>query len=405
MIPPHADHNLKLAASRTSTDHWNLKRLGIPCNMPDKQVVIVGGGLAGLVCALHLVREGVRPLVVEKNRYPFHRVCGEYISNEVIPYLESLSAFPASLSPARISRFQLTSTGGNSTELPLDLGGFGISRYAFDHYLFTLASQRGVAFRLGEEVNRIQFKGNDFRVELSAEVLSADVVVGSFGKRSRLDKELNRSFISRSSPYVGVKYHLLLPEFARELISLHNFEGGYAGISAVEDNRINFCYLTHRDQLRAHGNLKALEGRVLCRNPYLREIFEEAEFLFDKPEVINEISFETKSPVDSHILMTGDAAGMIAPLCGNGMATAIHSAKLAAEHILRFCRDSHYTREAMERDYAATWRRKFSARLWAGRHIQRLFGNGRGSNLAVALARSFKPVAYQLMKRTHGSPF
>lgn len=373
--------------------------------MPDKQVVIVGGGLAGLVCALHLAQEGIRPLVIEKNQYPFHRVCGEYISNEVIPYLESLTAFPASLSPARISRFQLTSTWGNSAELPLDLGGFGISRYAFDHYLYTLASQRGVSFRLGEEVNRIQFKGNDFRVELPAEVLSADVVVGSFGKRSRLDKELNRLFVGRSSPYVGVKYHLRFPKLPHELISLHNFDRGYAGISAVEDNRVNFCYLTHRDQVRAHGNLKALEGAVLCRNPHLREIFEEAEFLFDKPEVINEISFETKSPVESHILMTGDAAGMIAPLCGNGMAMAIHSAKLAAEHILRFCRDSHYTREAMERDYTASWRRQFSTRLWAGRHIQRLFGNGRGSNIAVGLARRFKPLAYQLMIRTHGSPF
>src|SRR6185436_4667961 len=120
--------------------------------MADKNVVIVGGGLAGLVCALHLVREGVRPLVIEKNRYPFHRVCGEYISNEVIPYLEFLSAFPTSLSPARISRFQLTSTKGSMAVLPLDLGGFGISRYAFDHYLYTLASQRGVAFRLGNEV-------------------------------------------------------------------------------------------------------------------------------------------------------------------------------------------------------------------------------------------------------------
>lgn len=373
--------------------------------MPDKQVLIVGGGLAGLVCALHLTREGIRPLVIEKNRYPFHRVCGEYISNEVIPYLDSLHAFPEGLSPARISRFQLTSTGGTMAELPLDLGGFGVSRNAFDNYLYTLASQKGVAFRLETEVNSIRFNGNAFDVQLPSEILTADVVVGSFGKRSRLDKELNRHFVRRHSPYVGVKYHLRFPKLSRELISLHNFDQGYAGISAVEDDRVNFCYLTHRDQVRKHGNLKEMEAAVLCRNPYLREIFEDAEFLFDKPEVINEISFETKSPIEDHILMTGDAAGMIAPLCGNGMAMAIHSAKLVAERIIHFSRDATYTREAMERDYATSWRRQFATRLWAGRHIQRLFGNGRGSRLAVGLARRFKPLAYQLMRRTHGSPF
>jgi flavin-dependent dehydrogenase len=289
--------------------------------------------------------------------------------------------------------------------LPLDLGGFGISRYAFDHYLYSLASQRGVAFRLGTEVSSIQFSGNAFRVDLQTEIVPADIVVGSFGKRSRLDKELNRVFTRHHSPYVGVKYHLRFPKLSRELISLHNFEGGYAGISAVEADLVNFCYLTHRDRVREHGNLKALEDAVLCRNPHLQKIFGEAEFLFDKPEVINEISFETKAPVENHILMTGDAAGMIAPLCGNGMAMAIHSAKLVAERIIRFCGDSSYPREVMERDYATSWRRQFAARLWAGRHIQRLFGNGRGSRLAVGLARRFKPLAYQLMKRTHGSPF
>jgi hypothetical protein len=87
------------------------------------------------------------------------------------------------------------------------------------------------------------------------------------------------------------------------------------------------------------------------------------------------------------------------------MAMAIHSAKLVAERIIRHFRDSGYSRQAMERDYASSWRGLFGARLWAGRHIQRLFGNGRGSHLAVGLARRFKPLAYQLMKRTHGSPF
>ena len=70
-----------------------------------------------------------------------------------------------------------------------------------------------------------------------------------------------------------------------------------------------------------------MERQVLLKNPHLKRIFSEADFVFGRPEVINEISFETKDPVENHILMAGDAAGMITPVCGNGMAIAIHSGK------------------------------------------------------------------------------
>ncbi|WP_317045319.1 FAD-dependent oxidoreductase [Formosa algae] len=53
-------------------------------------VIIVGGGLAGLSSAIHLSKGNLNVLVIEKNSYPKHKVCGEYISNEVLPYLNFL---------------------------------------------------------------------------------------------------------------------------------------------------------------------------------------------------------------------------------------------------------------------------------------------------------------------------
>ncbi len=373
--------------------------------MPEKQIVIVGGGLAGLVASIHLARQGVSSTVIEKQQYPFHRVCGEYVSNEVVPYLKTLGVYPLSLGPSQITRFQLTSTNGASAELPLDLGAFGVSRFVFDHFLYQKAVALGVDFRLQTEVTAIDFQNSQFSVQTTNGKMEADVVIGSYGKRSRLDKQLNRSFIQRHSPYVGVKYHIRLPAFPNDLIALHNFQDGYCGISRVENDTVNLCYLTHRDNVRRHGTIQAMEESVLFKNPFLKKIFDEAEFLFDRPETINEISFETKSPVEDHILMSGDAAGMITPLCGNGMAMAIHSAKLISERVLRYCRDISYSREALERDYATAWRNQFATRLWMGRHIQRLFGDSWTSNLAVNLALHAKPVANLLMEKTHGNPF
>jgi menaquinone-9 beta-reductase len=143
---------------------------------------------------------------------------------------------------------------------------------------------------------------------------------------------------------------------------------------------------------------------VLSKNPHLKKIFSKSEFLFEKPEVINEISFEAKSPVENHILMAGDSAGMIAPLCGNGMAMAIHSAKIAAGIIPSFL-DGEITREQLELQYTKLWNENFSSRLWRGRNIQKLFGNETLSNLAVNLVMFSRPLANLLVRSTHGHPF
>lgn len=368
-----------------------------------KKIVIAGGGLAGLITANLLAGRGIPCCVIEKKEYPFHRVCGEYISNETVPFLKSAGLFPDELRPASIHRFQLTSVNGKSSELPLSLGGFGISRYRFDEFLFQKAKLAGARFLQKTEVDSIHFANDQFTISTRDQAFEADLVVGAFGKRSKLDVSLGRSFISRRSPYIGVKYHVKT-NHPPALISLHNFQDGYCGISNVEDGKSCLCYLSHRDNLKHHGSIPVMEKEVLFKNPFLKEIFTSSEFLLEKPETINEISFAEKEPVQSHILMCGDAAGMITPLCGNGMAIAIHSAMLMSQLIIQYC-DEQISRADLEARYARIWRSHFSSRLWAGRQIQRLFGGVRTSNFAVGLATKAKPLAEILIRQTHGNPF
>lgn len=368
-----------------------------------KKIIIVGGGLAGLITSLKLIHAGIPSTVIEKKSYPFNRVCGEYISNEVVPFLKSLKAYPEEFAPPQLKRFQLSTVSGRHSILPLSLGGFGISRYAFDNFLFKRASEMGVEF-ITTEVESISFQDDQFEIKTRDHSLTADVVVGSFGKRSKIDVQLARSFIKKRSPYVGVKYHIKRDHPA-DLIALHNFNGGYCGISNIEDGKTNLCYLTHRENVRKYGSIETMEKEILCKNPLLKSIFTESEFLFERPEVINEISFETKLPIEDHILMTGDAAGMITPLCGNGMAMAIRSAKLVSELIIKFCSDKSFTRDHLEKRYAQEWRKLFAARLWRGRQVQRLFGNETASNLALNLILYSRPIANAIIRGTHGEVF
>ena len=371
-------------------------------NMNKEDIVIIGGGLGGLTAAALLAKSGRQVLVIEKKQYPFHRVCGEYISNEVGAFLRKEGLYPDTLRPAGITRFMLTSTKGKAVEMELDLGGFGISRYAFDHFLYQRAKAYGAEFMLQTQVEGVDYvtRENQFVVELnSGEKRIAPYVVGAFGKRSKIDKKLSRSFINKRTPHIGVKYHIQ-GDLSRDLIALHNFNGGYCGINPIEGDKFCLCYLGNKQQLREHGNIRDMERSILCQNPFLKAVFEKSLFLYDKPEVINEINFEPKQPVEGHLLMIGDAAGMITPLCGNGMAIAIHTGKLAAEALLK-----NNSRSKIETDYKQNWNKFFKRRLAIGRLTQKLFGASLTSEIAVSMFQKSPFLARQLIKRTHGETF
>lgn len=367
-------------------------------------VAIVGGGLAGLVNAIHLRKEGFTVLVIERKTYPFHRVCGEYISNEVVPYLEALNIFPDELAPASITKFLLTAPSGKGGKLPLDLGGFGVSRYQLDYFLYQKAVGLGVVFKLGHTVEHVTYHEPCFTLKIRrSNSVQSRMVTGAFGKRSLLDTRMKRPFTCKEAPFFGVKYHIRY-NFPDDTVALHNFEGGYCGLSSVEGNRYNLCFLGSSRHLQELGSIEAVEEQVLRKNPYLDEIYREAEFLMDRPQVISKVSFQPKLPVENHILMVGDTAGLISPLCGNGMAMAIHAAKIAAEYTALFLRNK-ISRQEAEARYAANWKQLFVTRLWVGRNTQQLFINRLSAELAVMMVRHTRPLARKIMKYTHGQPF
>lgn len=365
-------------------------------------VVIVGGGLAGLVNAICLAKVKLKVAVIEKNEYPFHRVCGEYISNETLPFLQSIGFDPFLYGAVPIKRFWLTAPKGTNLEMDLDLGGFGLSRYALDEQLYLLAKNSGADFYLKTNVLGIHKEGETFICQTSGKGdLQAKIVISAHGKRANLDKE--RTFFKQRSPYIGVKYHLKT-DFPDDMIALHNFKDGYCGISRIEDGKYCLCYLTTRENLKQQGTIEQMQENILMKNPFLKEIFENATFLYDSPKVINEISFAPKTLIENNILMCGDSAGMITPLCGNGMAIAIHSAKILAS-LLVYYFDNQITKEGLYQQYTQNWNTNFKFRLWLGRRVQQFFGSPVMSELFVQFFKYNTFLAQQVVKQTHGKVF
>ena len=366
-------------------------------------VIIIGGGLAGLCNAIHLSKLGKKVLLIEKNEYPKHKVCGEYISNEVLPYLDFLEVNPFDSGAVRINNFQLSTTKSNIISAKLPLGGFGISRYTLDLVLSEKAKENGVTI-LQDVVLNITFLKDFFQVETKDNnIFTSKITIGAFGKRSLLDVKMGRNFIQKKSPYLGVKIHVK-GNFKEDLVALHNFKGGYCGVSKVENNAINLCYITNYATFKQYKNIEDFQEQVVFKNNYLKEIFQSSEALFEKPLSISQISFETKKPVENHILMCGDSAGMIHPLCGNGMSMAIQSAQLASNLILNYFNGEIETRKELEKQYIRQWNRKFSLRLKAGHFIAMLF---RKDTIASVLLQILKKLPFLLpiiIKQTHGKP-
>ena len=371
-------------------------------------VAIVGGGLAGLCLSIQLSRQGYRVVVFEKEKYPYHKVCGEYISFECWNFLEELGVPLSDWDLPHIMQLTVSSPSGKTIEHRLPLGGFGISRYKLDAYLAELSRNAGTQIIEDTKVDNIWFNNSHFHVQHENQMYKAKLACGTFGKRSNLDIRLKRNFALKKpgklNNYIGVKYHIKC-NFPADRIALHNFADGYCGISKIEDGKYCLCYLTTARNLNhCNNSIQELEHKILRKNPHLNKIFEEAEFLYSAPETIAQISFEKKTQIEHHMLMIGDAAGMIAPLCGNGMSMAMHGSKIAFEQIQPFLQGK-ISRDEMEKTYQIKWDEHFKKRLTTGRLIQSMFGKRWITNSFINMLNPFPNMVEKLIRQTHGEPF
>jgi len=365
-------------------------------------ILIIGGGLAGLTAALHLQKAGFEVILIEKNGYPQHKVCGEYISNEVLPYLKWLEADPRVLGATAIDRLQFSTLSGNCIHTELPLGGFGISRYSLDNFLYEKFRRRGGTL-FHDTVNAVNYKDEEFTIHTLAELqITARQVIGAYGKRSVIDLKLKRNFIQQKSPVLAVKAHYS-GDFPADLVGLHNFRGGYCGVSKVEDRKINICYLADYRSFKAYKNVSVYQQEVLYKNKYLKAIFENTAPLFDAPITVSQLAFGPRETVADHILMVGDTAGLIHPLCGNGMSMAIHSAKICAELLIDYFTGSIKTRALLEKLYMSSWDRQFRLRLRMGNVLSAILERDRLSDLVLGGMVRIPALLPMIIKKTHGT--
>lgn len=368
-------------------------------------IAIIGGGLAGLSLSIDLRQRGYDVVVIEKGEYPRHKVCGEYISKESRNYLEQLCPSIGKLKLPDITHFKLSSTGSKTFQTKLDLGGFGISRYMLEFMLYNQAIELGVSFMLHCKALSIQTKvtNMEYIISTNSGQVNASLVCNATGRKSNFETK-KLSDVLNATNYVGVKYHVKIKR-NEDFIEIHNFPGGYCGISSIENNLACMCYIVNSKLLKASGNsIPELERNILQQNLQLKNIYKEAEFVTPVPITISGINFLIKNPVTKDIIYLGDSAGSIAPITGNGMSMALRSASYLAASI-HLCISGKLTVHQLKQAYTEFWNREFCLRIKYSRYFQKLSEFPVLTNAAIRLMNAIPPLAQKLIRQTHGQPF
>ena len=336
-------------------------------------VAVVGGSLAGSAAAAALARGGAAVDVFEKAHFPRPKICGSFLSPEAEPTLHRLGVLGEirAAGPETIRRFALVNPDGRRVEADLPSPVLSLSRTRLDALAAAAASRQGARIRFGAAVN--SFEGNlrdGFRVKTAGEALAARVVLGAWGRYSPLDGRLGRGFFRREPSLIGFGKQLSGDgsRLAGRAV-LHLFDGGYLGLSRVEGGWVNLAALARPSVARAaHHDFDELLARLKKESAALAADLDGLEPLSGPVLLSEPVHLGARRAVAGDVLLAGDAAGVIDPYTGTGMALALLTGEAAAAPILDFLADrldaGELKREHERSHRAIAGRRFFYSRLF-----------------------------------------
>lgn len=300
----------------------------------ERELKIVGGGIAGLSLGVALSSRGIPVTVWEAGQLPRHRVCGEFICGVRPQTLENLGV-SNDLADALEHRRAVwrRADGGQVYAGSLPRPALGLSRYALDIRLVERIRANGGQVRLGE-----RWRGDSCE----------EGVVLTTGRAAE------------RTQWMGFKLHVVGP-LPREL-TLFLGKGGYVGLSPVEGGFWNLCGLfKKRSEVRA-GKEEILSAYAdACGMSGVREVLESSEVRPESAAGVAGVSFCPRSS-DTGKLRLGDAWGVIPPFTGNGMSMAFESAELALEPLVEWAGgrgDWTKSVRAVSREHQRHFRQRF----------------------------------------------
>ena len=346
----------------------------------DFDIVVAGGGPAGIAAAITAARSGARVALLERGQYPRQKVCGEFISSESLGLLRSLlsqipEANDALAQAPRIEQARVF-VGGQSFEAAIAPAAASLARYDLDAFLWRAAEEAGVETRqqtevIGARTPKTLLETNDGTPKLYEQVLrvrmngsiseiAARAVINAAGRSSRLAPQAS------GDKWIGVKAHFRVGGGMALTTDLYCFRGGYCGVQPVrcgDETLVNVCALVRPEKARTIEEVLAADAR-------LRETSRAWEQACDTVTT-GAVSFREPQTERDGAFLAGDAAGFIDPFVGDGIAIALRGGSMAGEIATRVARTEVTLAEA-RRLYAQRYHAAFDGAFRNARRLRKM---------------------------------
>ncbi len=322
------------------------------------RISIIGAGPAGSTAAIHLARSGIEVTLIEQQRFPRDKVCGECLSALGIEVLSrlGLDAKLRRCNAVVLRRALLCAPDGNCAEVRLPRPMLGISRAVLDEFLLDAARTAGARVLQPTRCEAIvaeptpvlrgrNLESNELRS------IQADLVLVADGKGALLPEP------PAPTGDFGVKAHFTGVALPSDAIALFGGRDHYGGVAPIAAERWNLAFSVPAARLQAHrGDLDGLFDEIVAENRALNRRMRTAErcsgwLVSPLPR------FGVASAWPTDVIPIGNAAAAIEPIGGEGMGLAMRSGELAADAIIRAV--DHQRRpdvDSLAAEYRRLWR-------------------------------------------------
>src|SRR5438477_4147325 len=308
-------------------------------------VAIAGAGPAGSTCAAFCASAGLRTLLLERERFPREKVCGDCVNPACWPVLERLNLRQrVQLLPhAILEAVDFIAIDGQSVHVDLPSGEkseIAVKRSLFDNLLLGRARDLGAEVRDATMVSAIRkTSSGSWRITAGEIDFEAHVLIAADGRNSTVARICN--LLPRSQrERIALQSHIALPPDFGNRVVLQFLRQGYSGQAPVNENELNVCLVAKPRDIEA---LKDWAQRRFAISPD------------HSWRTITPLTRASLPPTHENLFLIGDAARVVEPFTGEGIYYALRSGELAANAIAKVIhgRDRQASLREFNREFAA----------------------------------------------------
>jgi len=340
-------------------------------------VAIVGAGPAGSACAAFCALAGLRPLVLEREKFPREKVCGDCLNPAAWPVLQRLGIAERvrQLPHAILNTVEFIAIGGRKVAVHLPSGEEGevsIKRSLLDGLLLSRARELGT--RIYEETTVTALtagaNGSDWKIETDrGSVFVSQTLVGADGRNSTVARLCNL-LPPPARERVALQAHIPLPSNFGDRVVLQFLPEGYSGQAPVNRDELNLCLVSKASNISALRRWAGQRFGLQQDHPW---------------RTITPLTRVALAPACDKLFLVGDAARVVEPFTGEGIYYALRSGELAAQAIVKIIGGNYDADPAS--DYAKAHAAMYRGRLWVNRMSRAAVLAPRLSSVLVHLAR------------------